>query len=155
MTLQADVTSRIEPQALIELTNRRDSSATTPDTTYLALVCDDVQGVIEIEMGVGYQDPNLESRDLAFQKTMATQGVLILLEMYASAEGQKLAGRYERWTEALRARRRRQGVTADTNAKSDPTPDQATDVPVFDKGYMGKNFVPRMGGYGRPREDDG
>lgn len=154
MTLQSDVTARIEPQALIELTNRRDSSATSADTTYLAVVCDDVQGVLEVEMGVGYLDPSLEDRDQKFQKMMAAQGVLILLEMYASAEGQKLETRYNRWLEALRARRRRRGIDPSTNAKSVPTEDQDTDVPVFDKGYMQRNFTPRLGGYDAGRTED-
>lgn len=153
--LYTDVNERLDAQTLLELTNRRDSSATTPDTTYLQTVCDDVEGYIEVEMGVDYADPDLVDRDLKFQRAMAAQGVLILLEMYASAEGQKLQGRFDRWIESLRARRTRKGVTAKTNAKADVHEDLSTDVPAFDKDYMDKNFTPKSGGYGTPRIDPG
>lgn len=146
MTLYADIIARLDNQTLIELTNRRDSSATSLNTSYLSTICDDVQGIIEVEMGLDYDDASLSDRDAAFQKSMAAQGVLIMLEMYASAEGQKLGGRYDRWIESLRKRRSRKGITVDTNAKADVTADTDEDVPAFDKGYMGKHFTPRIGG---------
>ena len=145
MTLYADITARIDSQTLIEMTNKRDSSQTSVNTSYLQNVCDDVQGLIEAELGLIYADASLTSRDIAYQRAMAVQGVLIHLEMYASVEGSKIEGRYTRWIEALRKRRKSKGVTVDTNAKAAVTDDLAEDVPTFDRAYMKKYFVPRIG----------
>lgn len=151
MALIDDITSRLEPQLLKELTNRRDGTAQTVNTTLLQDVCDDVQGLIEIEMGVDYGSVSLEDRDIKFQKTMAVQGVLILFEMYTSTEGSKTQGRYDRWIDSLRSRRARKGITPDTNAKAAVTDDLATDIPAFDRSYMEKNFTPHVRGQSTPQ----
>lgn len=126
MSLKTDVEARVNSQTLIEWTRPRDNAATTVDETYLTNVCNDVEAVIEVEHGYGYQADALAQRDKDWHRVMGIQGVMILLEWYANISSDEIERKYQRWIAALARRRKKVVVDPDTDAKAQVTdPDGA------------------------------
>jgi hypothetical protein len=141
MSLQSVVTARVPNQTLVDLTNQKDTDATTVDTTILGLACTDVEAEFEVYTGLAFDATN------AKHVPVGVAGVLMTLREWIPAKSDGTAQDRERWVERCRALARvtsrdRIRITSSSElTPSDEVSGTAEVRPYFDR-QDGAAFIP-------------
>ncbi len=152
MALTDSVTARISNQLLVELTNQGDPTAITVDTTKLALVAADVEGVFLLETGIDYDDSD------ATHVPVGVDGVLFQLHAYTGLTGRNTSDLRERWERGLQriayARGSDQRLLPSSTSVLDPSDEVQGTRPDFDR-QRWSGYVPHAPGDVDERESFG
>lgn len=142
MSLQSEVTSRVPNQTLVDLTNQKNTDATTVNTTILALACTDVTAEFSV-----VANQTLDLTD-ARHVPVAVAGVLMTLREWLPARPESADKDRERWVERCRALARvtsRDRIQITSSSELTPS-EEVTGTesvrPYFDPADM-RDFLPR------------
>lgn len=141
MSLQSEVTSRVPNQTLVDLTNQKDTNATTVNTTILGLACTDVTAEFAV-----YANQTLDLTD-ARHVPVAVAGVLTTLREWLPAKPEGTDKDRERWIERCRSLARvtsRDRIAFTSSSELTPSEEVSgteTVRPYFDRSEMA-DFIP-------------
>lgn len=129
-TLDADVTSRISSARLIQLTNPDVVTATTVNTTLLALAVTDVQADFELLGGATYLATN------PVHVSLGITGVVAKLHEWTGNGGEWAAAHRDLWYENIKLLRTRSAVVSKSSSQLTPST-EAAQRPALDPVLFG------------------
>jgi len=129
VSLATDVTARIDSQILVEITNKRDVTATTVNATILALACTDVEARFGIYAQTAYLSTNAAHVSIAVE---AVEAILREWGGSARALGKEFWADFKSECEMVKDVGPRSHIAPASNGVRTPTADDPDRTPTFD-----------------------